>query len=458
MFSVPAFHIWSTAMTPLLLFVASLLPPPDDFDARFTGLTLRFDYHHCGTSGAEHVCLDRLRLEGPWPGSRTQLHDETNLGKYRFELVDAATHRVLYSRGFCSIYGEWETTGEAREGMWRSFHESQRFPEPRARAQVVLKKRGDDGAFRELFAHVFDPQSRFVDRSAIAARGSVSALFASGPAARKVDLLVLADGYTADQAAKFEADAQRLVAALFAVEPFRSRRGDFNVRTLHVPAAEEGISSPRDGVWRDNPLGTRYNSFDSDRYVLTYANRALRDAAAQAPYDALAIVCNSPKYGGGGILNLWTTCAADAPSAEYVFVHEFGHSFAGLGDEYYSSEVAYEEFVPPGVEPWEPNITALLDPQKLKWGALVEEGTPIPTPWDQKAYDAAVRERERGAEVPLQAGGEHGGKVGAFEGACYQAEGLYRPYADCIMFSRNPGWFCPVCRRAIARAIDLYSE
>ena len=464
----------------ILLLVAWAQAGADTFSEHFTDRTLRFDYHHSGTRGQELISPDALRLEGVWPGSRTQLVDHTNLGKFSFEVIDRATNTLLYSRGFASIYGEWETSAEAKT-IARTFHESQRFPQPKAPAQLVLKKRADDGAFREIFSWVIDPASRFVDQSPIASVGTVRMLHEGGDPSRKVDLLILAEGYAADQAGKFDSDAARLVGVLLATEPFARHKSDFNVRTLMLPSAQAGISNPRKDTWKNTPLCTSFNAFDSDRYVLTYANRTLREVAAQAPYDALIVLINERKYGGGGIFNLWATCTADTEPAPYVFVHEFGHSFAGLADEYYSSQVAYEEFIPPGVEPWEPNVTALLDPAALKWRDLVQAGTPLPTPWRQAAYDemdlayqkkraemirAKASEEESEAlmreikqqSTPFLGAEQHFGQVGAFEGAAYQAKGLYRPEVDCIMFTRNPTSFCRVCERAIERVIGTYTR
>jgi hypothetical protein len=476
----------------LLLAAAVLaaLPPgaaaagDGGFDQRLTGRTLRFDYFHTGTAGEEHVSLDRLRLEGEWPGSRTRLLDDTGLGKYLFSVVDPATGLPLYTRGFASIYGEWETTGEALGGVWRTFHESQRFPEPRGPVQLVIAERGPGGGFREIFSTVVDPAGRDVDRSPVPARGEVWTVAEHGPPATEVDLLILGDGYTAAQAADFRADVERLAGALFSTEPFAGHRDDFNVRAVTLASPAPGVSDPRapggDG-WRSTPLGLSYNAFDSERYVLTFANRELREIAAQAPYDALILLANSRKYGGGGIFNLWTTAAAHSAEAPYLVVHEFGHSFAGLADEYYTSQVSYEQLAPPGTEPWEPNVTALVDPEALKWKDLVEPDTPIPTPWDQATFDRVSLDyqrrrqelREAGApeermeelfrEVkaitqPMLQGEEWAGHVGAFEGAAYQAKGLYRPAADCIMFTRNPDTFCPVCARGIERVIALYTE
>ena len=463
------------------LAAAAFAQQPPGFDARFTGKSLRFDYFHGGTAKEEHVSLDGLRLEGDWPGSRVRLLDDTNLGKYLFEVIDPATNQAIWSRGFSSIYGEWETTGEAAAGTWRTIHESMRFPETRGKAQLVLKKRTADGSFREIFSTVVDPASRFVDRSPVSEAGKVWAAFESGPPAVKVDLLFLGDGYAASEMEKFHADVHRLTNALFAVEPFKSRRGDFNVRAIDLPSPASGVTDPRTGTWRKTPLGLAYNAFDSERYMLTFADQAIREAAAQAPYDALILLSNSRKYGGGGIFNLWNTAAVDSAESAYLVVHEFGHSFAGLGDEYYTSQVAYEDFNPPGTEPWEPNGTALLDPAHPKWESLVAKGTPIPTPWSQDAYDKTVlafekRRRElreknapeeqmealfeevRRKTTPMLRAEKHFGKVGAFQGASYEAKGLYRPEVDCIMFSRNPKSFCDVCAGAIERVIGMYAE
>lgn len=476
-------HFAAVAFLPLNVACLNLAPPnpaPAEFDARFTGRSLRCDYVHTGDAKEEHIAFGGLRLESEWPGSRTQLLDDSRSGKYRFEVVDAQTETVVFSRGFASIYGEWETTGEAKQ-HWRAFQESQRFPEPKAKVRLRFSKRGDDDAFHELQQFEIDPASRFVDRAPITARGVVIPVFESGAPATKVDLLILAEGYRAEERAKFESDVKRLVAVMFDTEPYKSRKSDFNVRALHVPSAESGISNPRKDVFRDAVLGCSFNAFDSDRYVLTYEDVRLREIAAQAPYDALIMLVNERKYGGGGIYNLWATVTADTEPSAYVFVHEFGHSFAGLADEYYTSQVAYESFSAKGVEPWEPNVTALLDPAQLKWRDLVAPGTALPTPWDQKAFDemdlayqakrkklidarapeeaseALMREVKVTSSAKLRAEPSFG-MVGAFEGAMYEAKGLYRPEADCIMFTRNPTNFCRVCRRALDRAIDRFTK
>ena len=447
------------------------------FDTLFTDETMRVDYFHTGGLAGEVVALDRVLNDGAWPGSRVNLVDDTNLGKYLFEVVDRRTNRVVYSRGFASVYGEWENTGEAKKTN-RTFHESFRFPWPKQPVQVVLKKRDRQNAFHECWSTVIDPLSRAVNPTRLASRGQVTTLWESGPAAEKVDVLVIGEGYTAAQMPKFRADATRLVDAMFAVEPYKSHRANFNVRALELPSAQSGVNKPRNGIFRRTPVGAEYNIFDTERYVLTLDNRALRDAASAAPYDALEILVNEQQYGGGGIFNDHATAAVDTAFADYIFIHEFGHHFAGLGDEYYTSDVAYETGAVEQIEPWEPNITALHDPARLKWKDLVEPGTPLPTPWDKDAYEQksrefqATRRKIRAAGAPEEEMNalfrtqqewettylrsmRYSGKVGAFEGASYEPKGLYRPEADCIMFTRDAVGFCRVCRRAIERIINL---
>lgn len=450
------------------------------FESVFTDATMRVDYVHSGGLGQEIVALERVVSDGPWPGSRTRLVDDLNLGKYLFEVIDRATNRTIYSRGFASVYGEWETTAEFRR-MHRSFTESLRFPWPKSPVQVVLKKRDRDNSFHEFWSTVVDPNSRFVNRADPPRTGTVWTLFESGPAAQKVDILLISEGYTAAQMSKFHADAKRLVDALFAVEPFLSRKSDFNVRGLDLPSAQSGVNRPHVGSFRRTPISAEYNIFDSERYVLTLDNRALRDAAASAPYEFIEILVNEQQYGGGGIFNDQATSAVDTGFAEYVFIHEFGHHFAGLADEYYTSDVAYETGAADQPEPWERNITALKDPKELKWRDLVDPGTPLPTPWDKEAYETKSREVQarrrdlRAKGVPEAEIDKHfreqmawdskflssmkySGKVGAFEGAGYETKGLYRPESDCIMFTRDPVGFCRVCRRSIGSIIDQYAK
>jgi hypothetical protein len=448
--------------------------------AAFAAGTLRVDFYHTGNAKEERFSLDRVVLEPlPWPGNPAKPIDDTNRGKYFFEVLDTASGRILYSRGFSSIYGEWETTGEAQK-IDRTFEESLRFPAPDAPVRIVVKKRDARNVFKDAWTLTVDPADKFVLKNTAAPAGSLIALHQSGDSATKLDFLILGDGYTASERGKFERDARRLVTTLFHTSPFKERQNDINVWGLAPVAAQSGISRPSQGIYKRSPVGATYDAFDSERYVLTFDNKAFRDVAANAPYEVVEILTNTATYGGGGIFGLYSTVAADSVWAPYIFVHEFGHHIAALADEYYTSDVAYLPATD-RVEPWEPNVTALLDPANVKWKDLVSPDTPLPTSWPKEAFetytkeiqakrrqiraanrpeaemDALFREEEK-HDTALLNEGPHAHRVGAFEGANYEARGFYRPQADCIMFTRDNVPFCAVCRRAIEQILDLYSR
>ncbi|WP_036251752.1 IgA Peptidase M64 [Massilia sp. BSC265] len=445
--------------------------------------TVRVDYTHSGNALSDQYALERVVIEPlPWPGSTARNFDDTNRGQNRVEVVDAKTGDLLYSRGFSTVFGEWRTTEEAGK-MSRSFQESVRFPKPDRPVRVRILERDERNQFSVAWSVDVDTDAQEVVRKQPALPVKPIPVHVSGPSSDKVDLLIMGDGYTAAELNKFEADARRLSKYLFSVSPFKERAKDFNVWALAVPTAESGISRPSTGVHRASKLGTRYDIFGSERYVLTLDNRALRDIAQHAPYEFIEILVNNETYGGGGIFGQFSTAAAGNAWANYLFVHEFGHHFAGLADEYYTSPVAYAA-ASTRMEPWEPNVTALRDPANIKWKRHVKAGTPLPTPWPKAEYEEASRAYQkkraalRAANRPesemnalfhddleatnaLFAGKPgrplpHRHDVGAFEGANYEATGYYRPAMQCLMFDRS-GAFCPVCQDGITEIIDLYA-
>ncbi len=456
----------------LLLLVASIAVadnPP----------TMRVDYFHSGNVQSELFSLDRVVIEPlAFPGNLGRPIDATLRGKYAFEIVNPETLDIAWSRSFSSIYGEWETTGEART-MHRTFHESVRFPLQDEAFDLVLKKRDAQNAFAEIWRIRIDPEDYLVHRESAAYADYVVAIEMNGDPAKKVDLLLLGDGYTLTEQDDFLDKARELAEQLFATSPFRERRADFNIWALAPPARESGVSRPSTGVYRDSPLGATYDAFRSERYVLTNANDDWRRIASSVPYDFVEILTNSETYGGGGIYGLFSTAAANSDWAGYLFIHEFGHHFAGLADEYYTSSVAYE--APAEItEPYEPNVTALLDPDNVKWGHLVDDDTPLPTPWPKAAYEAhSLAYQARRADMRAENVAEsqmnqlfednqrvvegmfseapYATSVGAFEGAMYQAAGYYRSEQNCIMFTRTEA-FCRVCSAAIEAVIDEYSR
>jgi hypothetical protein len=440
--------------------------------------TMRLDYFHSGNAESELFSLDQVVFEPlPWSGNMHQPIDKTLRGKYMFEIVDPESGVVAWSRSFSSIYGEWETTAEARK-INRTFHESIRFPAQSSSFEVVLKKRGDNNEFVQIWRHAIDPGDYMNHHESAMFADEVVAIHNSGDPAQKVDLLLLGDGYTAEEHDKFVAKAKELAEILFATPPFKERKDDFNIWAIAPASDESGVSRPFTNTYRDTPVGATYDSFRSKRYILTFDNKSMRRIASSVPYDFIEILTNTETYGGGGIYGLFSTAAANGEWAPYLFVHEFGHHFAGLADEYYTSDVSYEN--PVNVtEPYEPNVTALLDPTNLKWKHLVAPHTPLPTPWPKAEFEKhsyAVQEKRNEMRADnasesemnelfhytqefsgkLFAVAEYRDAIGAFEGANYEAVGYYRSEQNCIMFTRTSD-FCRVCQGAISQVIDEYS-
>jgi len=448
-----------------------------NFENYFENKTMRLDYFHSGNSTEEHFAVDRILNDGIWSGSKNVLFDELNQGLYFFEVINKESDKLLYSRGFSSIFGEWQTIPEAEE-KWGTYHESIRFPWPIDPVKILIKKRDSKNNFVQIWATEIDPSARSINRAYQSFDYTAFEYMINGPANEKLDIIVLGDGYTKGEMEKFHSDVFRLCDELFQVEPFKSRKQDFNVRAVETPSQVSGVNRPHPGIFKRTPLSVSYSSFDSERYALTCDNRTVRDVASTVPYDFMYILINEETYGGGGIYRLYSTVAVDNSFSDYVFVHEFGHSLAGLADEYYTSDVSYQP-TEITIEPYEANITALLEGEKLKWNEFVESETPLPTPWEKKEYDKLSyniqKERKalRAAKVPesevealfekekqktsaILDNMEYTGKVGAFEGGGYLQYGYYRPYADCIMFTRNKQEFCPVCQDAINKVIDQY--
>jgi len=443
------------------------------------------DYYHIGTKGQELITLDKVYEENAWPGSKVNLLDTLNLGDCFVKVSDLQTNMLLYSRGYSTVFGEWQTTEEAISGTWRTFQETVRFPFPKRKVIVSFNRRdkfvgaGEVMAFREVFSTVIDPNnSTVVNCEKQESKFAVFDVMVNGPTDKKVDILILGDGYAKNDIEKFRKDAKHFTEQLFSYQPFKKHKNDFNIRAMEVISDDSGIDMPDQNVWKHTALGTMYNTFGSARYVLTEENRAMRDIADTAPYDFITILVNDNRYGGGGIFNLYTTCFTKPAKAgqewemDYVYVHEFGHCFGGLGDEYYSSQVSYVDFYPKGVEPWEPNVTRTNTKENLKWRNVTLLDTPIPTPWQKAKYDSIETLRGKldrlasdyydKREGLLKSGKEilkdpkWIGIVGAFEGSGYTSKDMYRPAIDCKMFTFNPVDFDPVCAAAIERMIEMY--
>ncbi len=451
---------------------------PATYSRYFGDKTMRVDYFHTGTAKDEFFSLDQAYEEGAWPGGKTNLIDTLNLGEYMLKVFDLKSNQLIFSRGYATVFGEWQTTEEARNGIYRTFHETVRFPFPKRTVQVVVAARNEQNLFVDKFYTVVEPDSRFVNREQKKYSFAVKPFLKNGEPEKKVDLLIIGDGYTQEDVGKFREDVSRYTQMLFKNKPFNERKKDFNIWTIEVISQDSGIDDPRENKWRQTALDASYNAFDSQRYVLTFSNKEVRNISAVAPYDYIYILVNTSRYGGGAIFNCFATCYTGSQNSEpewwsdYVFVHEFGHLFAGLADEYYTSDVSYLDFYPQNVEPWEPNITRLLDVNHPKWAEWLRPDTPIPTPWAKVEHDSLTavsqkllrsdpNEKDKSDRIRKQIQNLlHSGAnlVGCFEGAGYASKGIYRPAIDCKMFSKTVGPFCPVCEKAIERMIDFHTH
>ncbi|MBM3284633.1 MAG: peptidase M64, partial [Candidatus Aminicenantes bacterium] len=477
----------------ILSWVFSGASPPE-FEKYFVDRTMRIDYFHGGDAKDAFITLDRVYDQGIWAGSLKNLVDPFNLGRYAVKVYDAASGTLIFSRGFDSYFGEYKTTGPALRGIKRTYHESVLIPYPRNRIVFAVESRDKENNLRPVFSTEIDPADITINRESLTSGVRIFQILRSGDPHAKVDIAIVAEGYTAAEEKELLADLKRVSEIFFSQEPYRSRPGLFNIYGVFKPSAESGCDEPSHGSFKNTVVGASFDSLGSERYVLTEDNRSLRDIAAHVPYDALVIMVNHSRYGGGGIYNLFCTFTVDNQWTDYLLLHEFGHSFAGLADEYYTSSVAYNEFYPRGIEPLEPNITALLEPENLKWKEVITPGIEIPTPWEKEEFDrmdmayqkirqeineriAAMKRaaapraevekaeqdseklsRDHAAKVDeFLRGSKFWEKIGAFEGAGYSAQGLYRPALDCLMFTKGAKPFCKVCEQAVLRVIQFYT-
>ncbi len=462
------------------------------FERYFVDRTMRVDYYHFGDKKNDKITIDHIYKEGPWSGNPHKLIDDFNNGKYYVKLYAAQNNKLLFSKGFNSYFAEYKTTSAAAKCIQRTYLESALLPFPKGKVRFVIEARDRNNSLYEIYSTIIDPFSVGIIENNPRSDVTVVNYLINGAAHQKVDLLFVAEGYTQDEFNKFKDDMAYFSGYFFNQEPYKSYKMYFNVRGVFKASLENGCDEPTHGSYKNTTVETTFNSMGSPRYLLTEDIRDLHDIAASAPYDALLIMVNHKRYGGGGIYNFYLTFTSDNSWRDFVFIHEFGHSFAGLADEYYSSSTAYDEFYTLGIEPLEPNITALLNPAKLKWKDMVEKGTPIPTPWNKDEYDTLsdkyqkvradyrkkisalkrenaddekVKKLEGEADAAsrkyaerLKALLDKGKKVGAYEGAGYLSKGMYRPQLDCIMKSKNADGYCKVCSKRIVEMIKYYTQ
>lgn len=417
----------------IFLSVTATVFPQLNFDELFYDKTLRVDYFHTGNSESDSYSIDELIEEPYWGGSKVNLIDKFNYGMYKVEVHDQTSGIMIYSRSYTTLFNEWQKTNEADQTT-KSFSESFVLPFPKKPVRLEFYSRNKINELINKYEYNIDPESYFIN-SERSTKYKKFEVMISGEPAKKVDIVFIPDGYTSEEMDKFKLDCNRFAGYLFRSTPFKENKNKFNIWGIMAPSEDSGTDIPAKNIWVNTVVGTTFYTFDLDRYLMTRANKELRTIASYAPYDQIYIMVNSTKYGGGSIYNFYSVCVSDNKYSDYIFVHEFGHGFASLGDEYSTSDVTYEEFYSTEVEPLDPNLTTLINFES-KWKDLVEVSTPIPTPNIE----------------------EYKNKVGAFEGGGYMNKGIFRPTENCTMKSISADNFCPVCKRAIQKMIDFYTK
>jgi len=417
----------------LILIFPAISNSQIDFNKYFRNESLRFDFLLGGNSSEEKVYREQIKKEPFWAGSKKNLTDPFNYGNYRFSVFDKKSDSLLFSKGFSTLFEEWQSTAEAKESD-KTFYQSAIFPFPKRTIRLEIDSRQRDGNFKTIYKTELNPDNYFI-LNETPIQFETFEILNHGKPENKVDIVILAEGYTALEMEKFREDAKRVTQYLFDEEPFKSEKEKFNVSAVLTPSSESGTDIPGEHIYKNTRFNSTFYTFDVSRYLTTSDMKNILDAAALVPYDHIYVLVNTERYGGGGFYNFLSVCTADNLLTKEVFVHEFGHGFAGLGDEYYTSEVAYEDFYNLKIEPWEPNITTLVNFDS-KWKSMVKESVEIPTPRTAKFENT----------------------VGVYEGGGYMSKGIYSPYIDCRMKSNAAKGFCPVCAESIKKVIRFYTE
>lgn len=403
------------------------------FEDFFYEKSMRFDFLLGGNADDVIVYPGQLKQEPYWAGSHTNLTCPFDYGTYRFLIFDLNSGDLLFSKGFCTLFQEWQTTAEAKQ-INKTFYHAIIFPYPKNKIRLQIDARQWKGNFKTIYQTEIDPENYFIFNENPYPFEAVT-IFENGKPDKKVDMVILSEGYTEEEKDKFIKDANRVTGYLFDEEPFKSNKNKFNVRAVFAPSEETGTDVPGEKIYKNTVLNSAFYTFDIPRYLTTGDMKNICDIAACVPYDHIYVLVNTERYGGGGFYNFLSVCSSDNQLTREVFVHEFGHGFAGLADEYYTSEVAYENFYNLKCEPWEPNITTLVEFAK-KWKPMVSDNTPVPTPRTE----------------------EFSSTTGVFEGGGYMSKGIYSPFMDCRMKSNNAEKFCPVCTEAIQKVIDFHCD
>ena len=392
-----------------------------DFNSWFQDKTLRIDYIFSGNDHEQHIAVDELSQSPRWYGKRQRLAELPMEGNGQITVRDSVSGKIIYRNSFYTLFQEWQSYPEAKT-IDKSFENVFLVPMPKRTVKVTLDLRDNRRQISASLTHVVNPNDILIRHIGEKEVTPYVYLQKAADTTRCIRIAYVAEGYTKAEMPKFLEDARRAMGYLFSYEPFKSSRNRFSLVAVESPSVDSGVSIPREGIWKNTALLSNYDTFYSERYLTTLHLKRLHDCLAGIPYEHIIVLVNTERYGGGGILNSYDLCAAHNSTFRPVVVHEFGHSFAGLADEYaYDTEEV--PMYPHDVEPWEKNITTKVD-FKGKWENLIGKDP----------------------------------KAGFYEGAGYSPKGVYRAYPDCRMRTNENPDFCPACRQAIQAVIDFYTK
>ena len=416
----------------ILCFYTSIGSYAQNFADYFQNITLRVDYIFTGDATQQSIYLDELSQLPTWAGRQHHLSELPLEGNGQIIVKDLASKQCIYKTSFSSLFQEWLSTDEDKETA-KGFENTFLLPYPKQPVEIEVTLYSPRKKTMATYKHIVRPDDILIHKRGVSHVTPHRYMLQSGNEKDCIDVAILAEGYTEKEMDIFYQDAQRTCESLFSYEPFRSMKGKFNIVAVASPSTDSGVSVPRENLWKETAVHSHFDTFYSDRYLTTSRVKSIHNALAGIPYEHIIILANTDVYGGGGIYNSYTLTTAHHPMFKPVVVHEFGHSFGGLADEYFYEDDVMTDTYPLDVEPWEQNISTQVN-FASKWKDMLPSDTPIPTP---------IAERKK---YP----------VGVYEGGGYSAKGIYRPAYDCRMKTNGYPEFCPVCHSAIRRLIEFY--
>ncbi|MBP8727492.1 MAG: IgA Peptidase M64 [Bacteroides sp.] len=418
----------------LLCLIAVSSTRAQVFADHFADKTLRVDYIFNGNASGQAICLDGLSALPTWAGRKHHLAELPLQGNGQIIMRNAASGKTIYTTSFSSLFQEWLETDEARN-VTKGFENTFLLPYPLQPVEIEITLLDPRRNVRASMKHIVHPNDVLIEQKGNSHITPHKYLLHNDSPEKCIDVAILAEGYTLQEIQTFYEDADIACKSIFDHEPFKSMKKRFNVVAVASPSTDSGVSVPRLNEWKHTAFGSHFSTFYSDRYLTTSRVKAIHDALAGIPYEHIIILANTEEYGGGGIYNSYTLTTAHHPMFRPVVVHEFGHSFGGLADEYFYDNDVMTDTYPLDIEPWEQNISTQVD-FAAKWKDMLSENTPVPTP-------AEVSENY---------------PTGVYEGGGYSAKGIFRPAENCRMRTNEYPAFCPVCQRALRRIIEFYTE